>query len=447
MTRYPAQRGDELHRIKPVVLPSPSPDSFSERLGPPETSSTNIHRILLHADHTPNDPTIHTIPLLEAFLDHAIYMGASDIHFEPTAHFIRVRLRLDGVLKEDVSFHTKFWPSLCARIKILGTMNIAETRSPQTGRFSYIAHHKEVDARVSSHPISQGENVVIRLLNRHNAFLPLDSLGFNSSFVHRLKRSLQKPEGLFIVTGPTGAGKTTTLYSLLTHLNEVGVNIMTLEQPIEYELPMIRQTDIREDKGMSFSEGIRSILRQDPDIIFIGEIRDSETAHMALRAAMTGHRVLTTLHTNSALGSLQRLADLGISPLLIPGNIIGLMAQRLVRQLCPLCKVPRILHQKAASHIGLCISSPITIYEPIGCSDCHHTGYTGRLPIAEYIEGKEIPLFSRRDPTLNVSPPKETFPPKYRSLLNDAHAHLIQGDTDLSEIIKTVDVDAQNLSL
>lgn len=312
------------------------------------------------------------IRLVNALLLNAVGQDASDIHFEPEEAFVRIRYRIDGVMHPVRSFHKDHWPMLCARLKILGSLNIAETRKPQNGRFSMYVRGREIDFRLAAHPTVFGENMVVRILDKTRSLLPLKDLGFLDVQVMHLHTLINRPHGIFIVTGPTGSGKTTTLYSLLMELSQSDLNIMTLEEPVEYRLPLVRQTEIKEGGLMNFADGIRSILRQDPDIILVGEIRDEETAQMALRASMTGHRVLTTLHTNDALGVIQRLEDLGVSRSFLSDNLIGVLGQRLVRKLCPKCK------NQAFPHTA--------------CIDCHE-GYSGRIVLGELLEN--TPEFSQ----------------------------------------------------
>ncbi|MBL0941436.1 MAG: Flp pilus assembly complex ATPase component TadA, partial [Alphaproteobacteria bacterium] len=243
-----------------------------------------------HEDTSLANPTVR---LVEAVILEAAKLGASDIHFQPEEIYVRIRYRIDGVLSQIIVFHKDYWPAICIRLKIMAEMNIAESRKPQNGRFTYLKGIQEIDCRVSSHPTSRGESLVVRLLNKRERFMKLEHLGLSEVTLSNLKTFSQYPQGLMIITGPTGSGKTTTLYALLNELNSTDINIMTLEEPIEYKFPLIRQTEIRENFNFSFADGIRSILRQDPDIILIGEIRDEEIAKMALRAAMTGHLVLT----------------------------------------------------------------------------------------------------------------------------------------------------------
>src|SRR5215831_10385941 len=278
------------------------------------------------------------VRLVNALLVDAVKRGASDIHFEPEYAFVRIRYRIDGVLETVRSLHKTYLPGLTVRIKVVSTMNIAETRSPQDGRLSLTLNGRPVDFRVSTQPTIYGENIVLRVLDREKSIISLDRMNLTKDTLAKLDVMLSRPEGILVVTGPTGSGKTTTLYSLLAQVNDETVNIMTLEDPVEYPLTLMRQTSVNEVARMDFADGIRSIMRQDPDIILVGEVRDKETAEMAFRAAMTGHQVFTTLHTNSALGAFPRLLDIGIQPDIMAGNIIGVIAQRLVRVLCPHCK-------------------------------------------------------------------------------------------------------------
>ncbi len=277
-----------------------------------------------------------TSEFIEGILEKAVKQQASDIHFAPEELFVRVRLRIDGTLSDHHLFHKSQWGATLSRLKILSNMNIAETRLPQSGRFSRQIAGRTIDFRTSAHPTANGENFVLRSLDRLHTFFELPELGFSPDHIEHLKHQLNQPYGIIVITGPTGSGKTTTLYSMLSYLRSKERNIMTLEDPVEYEMHNIRQTQVQPDIGFDFPQGVRSILRQDPDVILIGEIRDEETAKMALRAAMTGHLVLTTLHTNSALLAVNRLVDLGVDAALLSGNINCILSQRLVRK--PLSK-------------------------------------------------------------------------------------------------------------
>jgi len=331
------------------------------------------------------------VRLVNAFLLDAVKRIASDIHFEPEESFLRVRYRIDGVLRQIRSLHRTYWDSMSVRLKVMSEMNIAESRCPQDGRISMSLYGRTVDFRVACQPTAFGENFVLRILDQQRALMPIDQLGLSDRAQRMLELMISRPEGVIMVTGPTGSGKTTTLYSILNHLNSESVNIMTLEDPIEYPMHMIRQSAVSESSKMDWASGIKSMMRQDPDIILIGEIRDSETADQALRAAMTGHQVLTTLHTNNALGVIPRLLDMGVLPDIMAGNVIGVVAQRLVRRLCPHCKAPKQsedLELKILSHF---VEDPSSaqLYQPVGCVHCDYLGYKGRCAIIELLKFNE----------------------------------------------------------
>src|SRR5215475_8705644 len=292
------------------------------------------------------------VRLVGALLVDAVKRGSSDIHFEPEYAFLRIRYRIDGVLETVRSLHKTYMPGITVRLKVVSSMNIAESRSPQDGRLSLTLNGRPVDFRVSTQPTIYGENIVLRVLDREKSIISLERMNLSRETLSRLDLMLARPEGILVVTGPTGSGKTTTLYSLLAQVNDETVNIMTLEDPVEYPLTLMRQTSVNEVARMDFADGIRSIMRQDPDIILVGEVRDKETAEMAFRAAMTGHQVFTTLHTNSALGAFPRLLDIGIQPDIMAGNIIGVIAQRLVRLLCPNCKEGYEPHREERMLLG-----------------------------------------------------------------------------------------------
>ncbi len=325
------------------------------------------------------------VRLMDALFADAVSHGASDIHFEPEESFLRIRYRIDGVLRPIRSLAKPNWTAMLVRLKVMSSMNIAETRAPQDGRISLSLFGRQIDFRAAAQPTIHGENFVLRVLDRKRSVVALDGLGLTEFQLALLKLMLERPEGILLVTGPTGSGKTTTLYSVLNHLNTVGVNIMTLEDPVEYPLPMIRQTSVAEAVKLDFAEGIRSLMRQDPDIIFVGEIRDKDTAEMAVRSAMTGHQVFSTLHTNSAIRSIPRLVDLGVHAEILSGNIIGIVAQRLVRRLCPHCKATYSPDAAERTMLGASAQEEITLYRATGCPTCEGEGYKGRLAIIEIL--------------------------------------------------------------
>jgi type II secretory ATPase GspE/PulE/Tfp pilus assembly ATPase PilB-like protein len=326
------------------------------------------------------------VRLVDSLLADATLRSASDIHFEPEPQFLRIRYRIDGVLRQVRALHMRYWSAMVVRLKVMAGMNIAETRAPQDGRISLSISGRQVDFRSAVQPTIHGENFVLRILDRKRGIVPLDGLGLSDDQFNTMQLMLSRPEGIMLVTGPTGSGKTTTLYSILGHLNKEGVNIMTLEDPVEYPMPVIRQTSLSDSVKMDFAEGIRSMMRQDPDIILVGEVRDHETAEMAFRAAMTGHQVFSTLHTNSAIRSIPRLVDLGIKPEVLAGNVIGIVAQRLLRTLCKECKA---LHDPSPIELqllGLAPGEPHSVYRPVGCPACEHLGYKGRISILELLK-------------------------------------------------------------
>jgi len=380
------------------------------------------------------------VRLIDALLTEAVQRGVSDIHFEPESSFLRIRYRIDGVLRQVRSLHKSFWPAMVVRLKVMSNMNIAETRAPQDGRISLRLSGRPIDFRVASHPTTHGENLVLRILDRQKGIVPLDQIGLDDAALNMLKMIISKPEGIVLVTGPTGSGKTTTLYSVLNHVNTESVNIMTLEDPVEYPLPQIRQTSVNEAAKMDFASGIRSMLRQDPDIILVGEIRDQPTAEMAFSAAMTGHQVYSTLHTNSAIGAISRLLDIGILPDIMAGNIIGIIAQRLVRVLCNECKYPYSPDAPERQLLGIAAHQDITLYRAAGCEICHHQGYKGRLAIMELLklDYDLDDLISHRASAREI---RDTALAKgFRPLAMDGIRRILEGTTSLAEISRVVDL-------
>jgi general secretion pathway protein E len=331
-----------------------------------------------------SDDDAPIIRLINALLSEAIKENASDIHIEPYESRLVVRLRVDGVLREVLQPRRVLAPLLASRIKVMAKLDIAEKRLPQDGRISLRIAGRAVDVRVSTIPSGHGERVVLRLLDKQAGRLDLKHLGMSEKRLTHLQSFLQKPHGVFLVTGPTGSGKTTSLYAMLNYLNDRSRNIMTVEDPIEYYLDGIGQTQVNLKVDMTFARGLRAILRQDPDIVMVGEIRDMETAQIAVQASLTGHFVLSTLHTNTAIGAVTRLRDMGIEPFLLSSSLIGVMAQRLVRLLCPDCKqgyLAKIPH--TPSLLKGEIDEMANLYAPVGCKKCNGIGYRGRTGIYE----------------------------------------------------------------
>ena len=384
------------------------------------------------------------VRLVSALLINAVKLRVSDIHFEPEPAFLRIRYRIDGVLHQVRSLHKSHWAGIAVRLKVISNMDIAETRAPQDGRINLNLCARQIDFRVSTHPTIHGENIVLRVLDREKSIVALDDMGLRESTLAELKRMMARPEGILVVTGPTGSGKTTTLYSLLQYKNTEQVNIMTLEDPVEYPIAMMRQTSISEASKIDFANGIRSIMRQDPDIILVGEIRDADTATMAFRAAMTGHQVFSTLHTNSALGAFPRLLDIGISPEIMAGNIIGVVAQRLVRILCQHCKQAYKPDLNTCKILGIQQDHPHTIYQKVGCSLCHHTGYKGRMAMIELlrIDSDLDALIARRSPLDTLR--KLALAKGFETLADDGVRHILEGSTSLDEVMRVIDLTQYN---
>ncbi len=322
------------------------------------------------------------VKLVDQLILKGVKENATDLHIEPEEKIVRTRYRIDGILYSGPTIPKGLQPSITARFKILSGANIAETRLPQDGRIKFQLGRRLLDIRISFFPTIYGENVALRILDKSRLILGLDQLGFSAENLALFKRLIEKPYGIILVTGPTGSGKTTTLYAALSYLNSLEKNIMTVEDPVEYEFPIIRQSQVNPKAGYNFSEAMRSILRQDPDIIFIGEMRDKETVDMAIRAALTGHLVLSTLHTNDSVSAIPRLIDMGAEPFLIASTVIGVIAQRLVRLICEDCKVPHIPSEEILRRIGWQKGVP-TFYKGEGCSKCGNRGYKGRTGLFE----------------------------------------------------------------
>lgn len=381
------------------------------------------------------------VRLINALLADSVQLGASDIHFEPEEAFLRIRYRIDGVLRQVRSLHKSYWPAMVVRLKVISNMNIAESRAPQDGRISMSLVGRQIDFRVAAQPTSHGENIVLRILDRKKGIVAMDNLGLSDENLNLLRLLLARPEGIILVTGPTGSGKTTTLYSVLNHINTEKVNIMTMEDPVEYPMAMIRQSSVNESAKMGFGEGIRSMMRQDPDVILVGEIRDHITAEMAFRAAMTGHQVFSTLHTNSAVGAIPRLLDIGILPDVIAGNLIGVVAQRLVRKLCKACKVPSVAEAFEKTLLGVSDSTAeVKVYTPGSCPECSYQGYKGRTSVIEIlkISGEMDDLIGRRASMREMSNVAQSQ--GFKPIAHDACRRVLDGTTSLEEISRVIDL-------
>lgn len=379
------------------------------------------------------------IRLVDRIIQDAVRARATDIHIEPARGNVRVRYRIDGVLRDILDVPKYVQGPLLSRIKIMGDMDISEKRKPQDGRSKIKVGNRIVDLRISSLPTMYGEKIVLRLLEQKKGLISVGDVGFSRHFLQQLNPLLDHPQGMILVTGPTGSGKTTTLYSALSHLNDRTTNIVTIEDPVEYQVTGINQVQINPKAGMTFAGGLRAILRQDPDVVLVGEMRDLETAEIAFHAAQTGHLVLTTLHTNDAASTVTRLLAIGIDPYLIASSVLGIMAQRLVRQLCPKCKVPASLTEGIARWLPPEAKEiPRQLFDKRGCRECRDTGFFGRFPIAEIL----VPNDSTRGLILKGRPDREIMNVACRAgmktIFEDGIDRVLQGLTTFEEVTRVI---------
>ena len=376
------------------------------------------------------------IKLVNLLIIQAVKEKASDIHIEPDEDKLRVRYRVNGVLKEETSPPKNLHHSIISRLKVMGQMDVSEKRLPQDGRFAIKVGSAEVDVRASTLPTIHGEKAVLRILDRRNLILGFPKLGFDKKTLTDFSSVIKKPEGLILITGPTGSGKTTTLYTTLEEIKSIEKNIITIEDPVEYSLPMINQVQINEKAGLTFASALRSILRQNPDIIMVGEIRDVETAHMAVRSALTGHLVLSTLHTNDAPSAIARLLDMGVEPYLLSTCLLGVLAQRLMRTVCESCREEDNVPENIREMLDLTEYSDRKIYRGQGCGDCGDSGYRGRVGIYEFLKtDDEIrDMILERQSSSRV---KETACRKgMKTLWEQARNQLLEGMTTYKEVIR-----------
>lgn len=381
-----------------------------------------------------NISQIGNTDFINSLIEEAGSICSSDIHFEPYEKQCRVRMRIDGKLIERYIIVKSDYPALVNRIKIISNLDISEKRLPQDGRILFERDGHKFDVRVSILPTIYGEKIVLRLLTRENNLLNLQSLGFTEKQYNDYIQTIQSPHGLVLISGPTGSGKSTTLYATLRFLNREDNNILTIEDPVEYTLPGINQVQLKEEIGLTFGNALRTFLRQDPDIIMLGEIRDQDTAQMAIRSSLTGHLLLSTIHTNSAWGSVTRLIDMGIQPYLISDTLVACVAQRLVRILCPFCKNKHTLEFEASKSMG--INPQGTYYKAIGCSKCYYTGYSGRKAIYEIIKTDSILIESIRKGKTNVD---DYLKEHHITSLKDSAINMMQeGETSFDEVFLVV---------
>ena len=377
------------------------------------------------------------IKLLNLIMTQAIRDGASDIHLEPDENSLRTRYRIDGVLHEVSSVPKDFQSAIISRVKVMGSMNISESRAPQDGRSNIKMEGKDIELRISTFPTIYGENLVLRILDQSSASMGLEDLGFSREVLREYEALIKRPHGIILITGPTGSGKTTTLYASLNTINSTEKNIITIEDPVEYRLNLIRQTQINPKAGITFATAIKSILRQDPDIIMVGEIRDLETAETAIRAASTGHLVFSTLHTNDAPGALTRLMDMGVQPYLTSSSVEGVLAQRLVRTICPKCKESYPPEEQEVKDLAITRTEDLVFYRGKGCKNCRQTGYKGRIALFEFLVVNDPVrdlILQRASSKMIRGAARETRGMK--TLLEDGIDKVLKGITTIDEVTR-----------
>ncbi|KPJ69876.1 type II secretion system protein E [candidate division WOR-1 bacterium DG_54_3] len=379
--------------------------------------------------------------LVNILILRAVLERASDVHMEPTAENVRIRYRVDGLMHDVSTAPLYLHSAIATRIKVLAKMDIAESRVPQDGRFELKTEEKDIDIRVSSYPSIYGESLVMRLLDKGSVLFGLDQLGFSKNNLEKFEESIKRPYGIILVTGPTGSGKTTTLYATLNHIVTPEKNIMTIEDPVEYELPGIRQSQINPKAGLEFANALRSIVRQDPDVILVGEIRDLETGRVAIQAALTGHLVFSTLHTNDAVGTLTRLVDMGIEPFLTASSVAAAIAQRLVRTICSRCKIPFTPPKEVLEKVALDTGKEYTFYQGKGCKNCRGTGYKGRTGIFEIllVDDKIRELILKKAPAIEIK--QAAVQAGMKTLRDDGILKVIEGITSLDEVMRVTQLD------
>ena len=410
------------------VLTQKALDEFSDSFAPIEDEIDTEQEMLEVA-------TAPIVKLINSIIEQAMRSKASDIHIEPSANDIRVRFRVDGDLNEIMVLPRSNLSAIVTRIKIIGKMDIAEKRIPQDGRVEMKFNDNEIDLRISSLPTVYGEKVVIRILDKSNFNFTKEGLGFSEGDLEKLNRMIAQPYGMMLVTGPTGSGKSTTLYTVLRELNVPSKNVITVEDPVEYKLKGINQVQVNPKAGLTFAAGLRSILRQDPDTIMIGEIRDAETAEIAVRAAITGHLVLSTLHTNDSPSTVARLIDMGLEPYLVSSALIGIISQRLVKVLCPKCKEEYEASESEKRLMGIDADKPVTLYKPVGCNACNN-GYRGRAAVHEVMLVNENirRLINKGADTDELR--KQALNDGMRTLLQSATDLALKGKTSFEEIMR-----------
>jgi general secretion pathway protein E len=426
--------------VKTYETDSSTAMQMAEDLGDALNLSDLMHELPKAEDLLERQDDAPIIRLLNALLSEAIKEDASDVHIETFEDRIKIRFRIDGMLREILEPPRILAPLIVSRIKVMARLDIAEKRLPQDGRITLRIGGRAVDVRVSTMPTNHGERAVLRLLDKQNARLDLAELGMDPHVLALFTQIIKKPHGIILVTGPTGSGKTTTLYSGLIILNDRKRNILTVEDPIEYDLSGVGQTQVNNKIQMTFAKGLRAILRQDPDVVMVGEIRDLETAQIAIQASLTGHLVVSTLHTNSAIGAVTRLDDMGVEPFLLASSLAGVLAQRLMRLLCKDCKKPMLATAKECELLGVSEASSPVIYHAVGCEHCRHTGYAGRSGVYELIPIDEAlrTMIHDRAPEQQM---RKYARDLYPSLRQDGFRRVLSGETSIEEILRVTSED------
>ncbi len=413
---------------------------MAEDFGDSLNLSDLIHTLPKAEDLLEKQDDAPIIRLLNALLSEAIREGASDVHIETFEDRVTIRFRVDGILRGVLEPPRVLAPLIISRIKVMARLDIAEKRLPQDGRITLRIGGRAVDVRVSTMPTNHGERAVLRVLDKQSAGLDLAELGMEPASLALLTSLIKKPHGIILVTGPTGSGKTTTLYAGLTVLNDKQRNILTVEDPIEYDLAGIGQTQVNSKINMTFAKGLRAILRQDPDVVMVGEIRDLETAQTAIQASLTGHLVLSTLHTNSAIGAITRLDDMGVEPFLLASSLTAVLAQRLMRLLCRQCKISAHASEAECKLMGMNAAAAPVIYHAAGCPACRHTGYAGRSGVYELIAIDET-LRTMIHDRASEQAMRQYARSLFSGLRQDGYRRVLSGDTSLEEILRVTGED------
>ena len=410
-------------------------ETAESALDSPEGLSSLADNLPRTSDLLDSDDDAPVIKLINGILQEAIKTRASDIHIEPFENRLAVRFRIDGALRDMLSLSARLSSTLVSRVKVMAQLDIAKKRMPQDGRFSLNLGERAVDVRVSTLPSQYGERVVMRILEKTSSLLNLSDLGMDAGELAAFQSAISRPNGIILVTGPTGSGKTTTLYAAISGLNDGSRNILSVEDPVEYALDGIGQTQVNTQIGMSFAAGLRAILRQDPDVVMVGEIRDPETAEIAVQAALTGHLVLSTVHTNSAVGAVTRLRDMGVEPFLLASTVTSIVAQRLVRRLCPDCKEPYTPTPRELSDLGITQPLAEPFYRAVGCESCRSIGYRGRIGLYEIVEMDDALRAMIHDNASEADMSAHAFR-KRQTLLQSGAAQVISGRTSAEDVLR-----------